>query len=125
MAQTCEKSFLMTIFSPYYQYHILWNNRSPDYAQIVGQMIDNYRKAGCKMSLKVHFLNSHLDFFPDNCGQFSEQQGERFHQDISVMENRYKGKWNTQMMADYCWGLIREDKTAHRRKPQSKTVSFC
>ena len=30
------------------------------------------------MSLKIHMLHSHLDFFPDNCGMFSDEYGERF-----------------------------------------------
>ena len=41
------------------------------------------------MSIKVHCLHSHLDRFPENLGDFSEEQGERFHQDIKVMEERY------------------------------------
>ena len=41
------------------------------------------------MSIKVHFLQSHLDRFPENLGDFSEEQGKRFHQDIKVMEERY------------------------------------
>jgi hypothetical protein len=36
------------------------------------------------LSLKVHFLHSHLDFFPQNLGAVSDEQGERFHQNISV-----------------------------------------
>jgi DNA-binding ferritin-like protein len=32
------------------------------------------------MSLKVHFLHSHLDFFPENLGEVSDEQGERFQQ---------------------------------------------
>ena len=46
------------------------------------------------MSLKIHFLHSHLDFFPEDCGAVSDEHGERFHQDISSMEKRYQGKWN-------------------------------
>ncbi|UYV68012.1 Transposase [Cordylochernes scorpioides] len=42
------------------------------------------------MSLKIHFLHSHLDFFPDNLGAVSDEHGERFHQDISSMEKRYQ-----------------------------------
>ena len=42
------------------------------------------------MSVKMHFLRSHLDYFPHNWGDFSEEQGERFHQDISDMEKRYQ-----------------------------------
>ncbi|GFX02515.1 hypothetical protein TNCV_727691 [Trichonephila clavipes] len=33
------------------------------------------------MSVKVHFLHSHLDYLPENLGVVSEEQGERFHQD--------------------------------------------
>ncbi|XP_057336467.1 pancreatic lipase-related protein 2-like [Microplitis mediator] len=38
------------------------------------------------MNLKLHFLDSHIDHFPENLGDYSEEQGERFHQDISEME---------------------------------------
>jgi len=46
------------------------------------------------MSLKIHFLHSHLDFFPESCGAVSDEHGERFHQDISSMEKSYQGKLN-------------------------------
>jgi hypothetical protein len=41
------------------------------------------------MSLKVRFLDLHLDFFPENLGAVSDVYGERFHQDISTMKQRY------------------------------------
>jgi len=63
------------------------------------------------MSLKLHFLDSHLDFFPENCGAVSDEHGKRFHQDISSMEKRYQGKWNCAMLADYCWTLARDTPT--------------
>jgi hypothetical protein len=31
------------------------------------------------MSPKVHFLHSHLNYFPQNLGIVSDEQGERFH----------------------------------------------
>ncbi|KDR11031.1 hypothetical protein L798_15240 [Zootermopsis nevadensis] len=55
------------------------------------------------MSFKMHLLHSHLDFIPSNCSAVSDEHGERFHQDISVMEQRYKNKWSAAMLADYCW----------------------
>jgi len=69
------------------------------------------------MSLKIHFLHSHLDFFPENLGAVSDEQGERFHQDIQLMETRHQGFWNESMLADYCWMLYRDvpDKKYNRK----------
>ena len=52
----------------------------------------SYEELGCNMLLKMHFLFSHLDFFPLNCGAVSNENGERSHQEMSVMGHRYKGK---------------------------------
>ena len=69
------------------------------------------------MSIKMHFLQSHLDYFPKNCGDYSEEQGERFHQDIKTMESRYQGRWDINMLADYCWCLKRDEpESLHKRK---------
>ena len=35
--------------------------------------------------------------------QISDEHGECFHQDNSVMEHRYKGKWSSAMLGDYYW----------------------
>jgi len=43
--------------------------------------------------------------FPENLGDMSEEQGD---QDIKVMEERYQGRWDSNMMADYCWALMRD-----------------
>lgn len=32
--------------------------------------------------------------------------GERFHQDTKVIEERYQGRWDKRIMADYCWILL-------------------
>jgi len=63
------------------------------------------------MSLKIHFLHSHLDFFLENCGAVSDEHGERFDQHISSMEKRYQGEWNCAMLADYSWTLARDAPT--------------
>ena len=69
------------------------------------------------MSLKMHFLHSHLDFFPSNLGEVSDEQGERFHQDISVIEGRYQGRYDAKMMGDFCCYLQRESKnSSYKRK---------
>ncbi|UYV73516.1 hypothetical protein LAZ67_10003903 [Cordylochernes scorpioides] len=55
------------------------------------QLRERRQALGCNMSLKIHFLHSHLDFFPDNLGAVSDEHGERFHQAISSMEKLYQG----------------------------------
>lgn len=40
---------------------------------------------GCRMSLKMPFLNHHIDF-PENLRAISEEHVEHFHQQISVMK---------------------------------------
>ena len=67
----------------------LGNHRRDDYAMVVSNLIENYEKLGCRMSLKLHFLHSHLDFFRDNSRNVSKEHGERLHQDIQLMEKRY------------------------------------
>ena len=41
----------------------LGNKKDPRYKQLVGKLLESYKNLGCRMSLKVHFLPSHLDFF--------------------------------------------------------------
>jgi len=77
------------------------------------------------MSVKLHFLFSHLDKFPENLGDVSDEQGERFHQDIKAMEERYQGRWGKTMMADYCWCLKRDDvNVCHRRRSKKRNFSL-
>ena len=72
--------------------NFLANTKSPKYKEIVKTLLDNFYKLGCSMSVKVHFLHSHLEYFLENLGALSEEQGERFHQDIKIMEKRYQGR---------------------------------
>lgn len=66
-------------------------------------ILDSYKKLGYLMNSKLHYLHSHIDYFSQNLGDFSEEQEERFHQDIKKMEKGYQGRWDVKMMADNCW----------------------
>ena len=66
--------------------NFLGNHHSEDYVQVVNDLLSHYHDMGCNMFLKVHVLHSHFDFFAENFGDVSAEHGERFHQDISVME---------------------------------------
>ena len=87
--------------------NFLGNNKVENYCELVNRMLLAFRDFGCNMSIKLHFLNSHLDQFPDNVSAASDEQGERFHQDLKIMEERYQGRWDKSMMADYCWSIKR------------------
>ena len=69
----------------------LGKTKADCYQDIVKQMLTNFQALGAKMSIKIHYLFSHLGRFPENLGEVSEEQGERFHQAIKNMEMRYQG----------------------------------
>ena len=75
-------------------------------------MLDAFKNMGVNMSLKIHLLDSHLDFFPPNLGAFSDKHGELFHQVMKNVEKRYAGSVTRErMLADYCWRIKREKDT--------------
>jgi hypothetical protein len=90
--------------------------RSPYYEEQIEHMIKCYQEVGCRMSLKLHMMHSHLDEFKDNLSDYSEQHGERFHQDMKDMEARYMRQCNETMMGDYIWGLQRDSDTVYKKK---------
>jgi hypothetical protein len=71
----------------------LENYGDQNYKNTVNHMLDKFKELGCNVSLKVHFLDSHLDYFPTSLGAVSEEQWERFHQDMKEMERRHQGRW--------------------------------
>lgn len=103
-------------------HNFLGNKRAANYEEIVKRMLLAYRNLGCNMSIKVHFLMSHLFSFPKNLGDVSDEQGERFHQDLKIMEQRYQGHWDIHMMADYCWSIKRDtpDQPHKRKTPKRR-----
>ena len=70
-------------------------------AELVNIILTAFGNLGCNMSVKIHYLFSHMDRFPENLGSISDEHGERFHQDLKGIEIRYKGRWDAVMMADY------------------------
>ena len=58
--------------------NFLGNTKSAEYKEIVKILLDTFHKLGCNMSVNVHFLRSHLEYFPENLGALSEEQGESF-----------------------------------------------
>ena len=100
----------------------LGDHKAANYQDVVQDLLTStwYKSMGCNMSLKIHFLESHLDFFPENLGEVSDEHGERLHQDILAMEKRYQGKWTSGILADYCWTLKRD---VHEANYGAKVIS--
>jgi len=84
----------------------LRKRRADNYKDLVEELLSSYQKLGCNKSVKIHFLSSHLDFFPENCCSVSDEHGECFHQNVAAMEGIYKGKWSPSKLADHCWTLM-------------------
>ena len=99
----------------------LGNTRVPDYQACIEKLLKSYEDMGCRMSLKIHFLHSYLNFFPPNLGAVSDEHGERFHEDITKMESNYQGKGNPSMMGDFSRMLLRDILEAKYTRSSKKT----
>jgi hypothetical protein len=55
---------------------IFMGNHKEDYCDMVADLEQSYKAMGCNMYFKVHFLDSHLEFFPENLGAVSNEHRE-------------------------------------------------
>ena len=81
--------------------NFLGNHMSENYVEMVQKLVYTFKTLGANMSIKLPYLHNHLDRFPENLGSMSDEQGERFHQDILEMECRHQGRWDEVMMAKH------------------------
>lgn len=75
--------------TPKWHYQFLENNKAENYRGMVPDLVQFYKGMGCNMSLEVHFLDSHLEFFPESLRAESDELGEWVHQYISTMIKWY------------------------------------
>lgn len=94
----------------------LGNKKAGNCKELVEKLIHDYQQLGAHMSLKMYFIHSHLDSFPENLGDVSDEHGERFHQEVSIMEQRYQVQYSPAMIGDFCWLLQRDSSTCYKRK---------
>jgi len=73
------------------QQNFLGNSKASNYAKLVTNMLTAFGNLGCNISIKMHYLFSHIDWFPENLGSMSDEQGERFHQDIKEIRYQVSG----------------------------------
>ncbi|GBN45564.1 hypothetical protein AVEN_270275-1 [Araneus ventricosus] len=58
--------------------HFLGNKQAVNYEDLVGDMVKRFRVIGCNMSLKLHVLDSHLNFFLKPLAQLVRIMGKDF-----------------------------------------------
>lgn len=88
--------------------NVLCKNRSPDYRVYIDNMMQAFDVFGVKMSLKIHMLHSHFDFYERQLSTETDETGERFHQTVMTFEDRFAGKSIDFMLADFCWSIATE-----------------
>ena len=68
------------------------NKKANSYETLVTNSFAGFHDLGCYISIKLHFLCSHFNTFPKNLEAVSDEQGERFHQGVKTLEERYQGR---------------------------------
>ena len=106
----------------------LENHKAENHHQLTQNMLKSYERMRCQMSLKMHFLHSHLDFFPANLRavsdeHVSDEHCKRFHQQISIMRNRYQGNFNPNMIGSYCW-FLQTETSSFKQQKKEETPKF-
>ena len=109
--------------------HFLRNRKSPDYENILNDVLNNFLKLGCNMSIKsalsalsAFMLSSFLRILVPqvkNKMSFSTKI-------YMVMESRYQRRWNANQMADYCQMLKRDEPDRnHNKKIWKRSFEGC
>jgi len=79
----------------------LANHKAANYQDVVQDLLTSYKAMGCNKSLKIQFLESHLDFSPENLGEVSDEHGEIIHQDFWLWKSGTKSSG-----PQVCWQNI-------------------
>lgn len=93
--------------------NFLGNHRAPNYKELIHNMMMSFQRLKINMSPKIHYLHQHLDFFKDNLGKISDEHGERFHQQIKLIEQRFQGKRLENMLAEFIWYSMEEQEEGY------------
>ena len=63
----------------------LGNTKASSYRNLVDVMLQSFQALVTRMSIKLYYLFSHLDYFPEKLDDVCEEKGKRFHQDIRTI----------------------------------------
>jgi len=54
--------------------NFLGNTKAANHTKLISSMIEAFQELGCLMSMKMHFLFSHMEKFPENLGATSREE---------------------------------------------------
>ena len=86
---------------------MLGGGKQDGYNTLVENLATSFHSLECSMTIKLHFLHSHLDKIHENLWDVIDEHRGRFVLDIKAIEKLYQGRWGRQMMADYSWSSER------------------
>lgn len=103
----------------------LGNTKSINHKALIKKLVKSYELIKAKISVKLHFLICHLEKFPINCGHFSDEMGEQFHQLFKIFQNRFKSDLSKiNMLAAYHFSLLKKENIPDcKRKLMYKTFN--
>ena len=58
--------------------NFLGSRKSQNYRKEIPDLLEAYQQTGSRVTLKIHLLHSHLNYFLDNLGAVSDEHGEVF-----------------------------------------------
>jgi hypothetical protein len=84
----------------------LENKKLENYAEIVEQLLSSYCALGCTISCNLTWIFSRKIWEPSLTS--TVEGAVRLYPE---WKERYNGKWNSEILADYCWMLVQEKPT--------------
>ena len=100
----------------------LGNTKACKYRNFVDMTLQNFQILGARMSIKLNYLFSYLDYFPENLG--NKKRGTKAEVPSRHLGDgrKIQGRWDSHMMADYCCTSIRDcTEQIHSRKSYKQT----
>lgn len=104
--------------------NFLGNHRNSQYRKVVYDLMKNFRQLGARMSVKMHFLRSHLNYyiFQKNVETSVENRVSAFSKISVLWRNPIKVYENVNFLADYCWCLKRDVESAKHLSIPEETI---
>lgn len=69
----------------------------------VDKLMKSFQKNNCNYSPKMHAIHNHFQILLARQHQISDQHGEKVHQTMKTLEERYDGKNYCSLLSDYIW----------------------